>query len=1250
MSEHELAGWHRPPAPSTSRSPAPTSTPSSTRSTAAPGRRQRRRPARATITGEGITPLHAPRPATRLTRHLDRLGRRDRAHRLRRPGQHDPDHQLRLAPRARATFPVTGDRHDLARAHAEWRVDGGSWNPTGTADRHRHGHAHARHRGRRLRRQPQRDRRSRVNIDNDVAGRHDGHRARRLAAAGGRPHGRRHRRRTPASTTSSGRSTRSRPAPARTARSSRSARRASTSSRPASSTRSATSPRWRVAGRLGRHQRPDRHHRRSRRPGTRPRRSTSTSPAPTTSTVELTRIEWKLGRPARRRRLQPGNNTVPVDGHRRRRARARGPHDRRRRPRPGLAHAPGQDRHGHPDRPDDGRRPAGCRYASLNVNVHGTDAHSDIEQRRVADRRRQRRQRRPATAHDVTVSGDGVHTLETRVDRQRRPGQRLGAAHDQARRDRPDQPHAGRARRAGATRPTRSCSTARTPSPASPASSWKVQLEGEAESGEHVGAAGVETATINQDGTHTLSTRVRDIAGTASGVAHRDHQDRPRAPDRQHDLSDRAGRTTATSSRSAAQDDRSGVAAVEWKLDGGDRQDRPLGRRSPATATTRSRCASATTPATGAPGSTHTITVVLADRTRPRRPTTRPIPTQLAHRRATRSTWPRPTTSTASASTTSSGADRRTARSRTARRATRSPSASDGIHSIETRVWDKAGNHTDWKDADAEDRQDPPVGRAARSRQRLGQHAARSRFTRDRRHVRRGPHHVRHRRPDAEHRHDHRRQRRQSRSPPTASTRSATASTTSPASGRAKSVQYKVDTVNPVNTSAAAPTTWQTPRSRCRSPAPTRRPASITASGASTAAPRRPARTAVVDVRGHADASRRASSTRPATPRPWRPETIKVDHTAPTNTTRAARPRRGRKTDYARTVTGTDASPACQRVEYSLDGGATQTTPRTCRSPPRARTRSRRRIVDVAGNASDWRTDTIGIDRTVPTLAVDCGTTGWRNSQADVLRRRDRRALRPGELTADGTTPVVDGAYTVAGAGRHHHQLPRRRRRRQRDDRDRPTSRSTPSPPAPAVKCVAGAGTRLDVCTATASDAHLRRRQPGLLGRRLRAGRDRQRRHVRGRARARSWSTPTDVAGNAPRPLRSRSPIARLRRPTPTPRTEQRGRAAAQGRRVRRAPGRSADDLVAADRDARSTCGRSRSARAPSSSSSRSRAARRPRRSPRPRRSRPATRRGSASRSAAAEHDLGRAHGAQEVRQALGHLRHRRRQALTLAG
>ena len=256
----------------------------------------------------------------------------------------------------------------------------------------------------------------------------------------------------------------------------------------------------------------------------------------------------------------------------------------------------------------------------------------------------------------------------------------------------------------------------------------------------------------------------------------------------------------------------------------------------------------------------------------------------------------------------------------------------------------------------------------------------------------------------------------------------------------------------------------------------------------------------------------------------WRPETIKVDHTKPTNTTAApdsswiALP-----TTRGRSPAATP-TPACQRVEYSLDGGATA-HPRTYRSPPRARTPSATRVIDVAGNASDWRTDTIGIDRTVPSRP-STWHHGWRNTQAacSVAASGGLSGLARYRATSS-TGRRRRRVLRRPGGGRHHHQLPRRRRRRQRDA-PRPTSRSTARrrrPPSRAQTVQA----RSTCFTERARRRGVRRREPepGRSTARYPVS-DRQRRHVQRRPRARSWSMPSDNAGNGDR---SRPPVA-LRR------------------------------------------------------------------------------------------------------------------------
>ena len=199
----------------------------------------------------------------------------------------------------------------------------------------------------------------------------DDHRARRLPAAGGRPHGRRRRRalrrrhiRVPAR----------RPAPGlRPGRHHRPDQHATAqhSFRTRVVDKVGNDSGWRsqTCGSLGR---PDRRHDGvpsgwvhdpdGQRPHRRHRHPTASSPA---SSGALD------GQPGRRR-LQPGQQHGARDGLRRRRAQLRGPHDRRRRPRPGMALAPGQDRHGPPDRPDTTVASGWLPQTSLTVNVHGT--------------------------------------------------------------------------------------------------------------------------------------------------------------------------------------------------------------------------------------------------------------------------------------------------------------------------------------------------------------------------------------------------------------------------------------------------------------------------------------------------------------------------------------------------------------------------------------------------------------------------------------------------------------------------------------------------------------------------------------------------------------------------------------------------------------------------------------------------------------------------------------------------------------
>ncbi len=101
---------------------------------------------------------------------------------------------------------------------------------------------------------------------------------------------------------------------------------------------------------------------------------------------------------------------------------------------------------------------------------------------------------------------------------------------------------------------------------------------------------GVETVTISADGTHTLNTRVHDLAGNVSG-----YRTETIKIDTVEPTDDTVYPSAPVGNRHlitfVPHDDRSGVAGIEWKLDGRDREDRRFGR--PSSAKARTPCRSA---------------------------------------------------------------------------------------------------------------------------------------------------------------------------------------------------------------------------------------------------------------------------------------------------------------------------------------------------------------------------------------------------------------------------------------------------------------------------------------------------------------------------------------------------------------------------------------------------------------------------------------------------------------------------------
>ena len=231
--------------------------------------------------------------------------------------------------------------------------------------------------------------------------------------------------------------------------------------------------------------------------------------------------------------------------------------------------------------------------------------------------------------------------------------------------------------------------------------------------------------------------------------------------------------------------------------------------------------------------------------------------------------------------------------------------------------------------------------------------------------------------------------------------------------------EFTVDTVAPVNTSAAAPTTWQktalalpltgtdaasgVDRGEWRVSGGTIQSGStttVTTEGAQTL------ETRIVDKAGNVSI--------------WRSENIRIDRTKPVNTTPVPTGP-WRKANYTATVSGTDASPGSgiARVEYKLDNGSAVLSPGvsiTTEGPHKLYTR----VIDTAGNESAWREDTIGIDKTVPALTVDCGQVTWRNTPATCTVTAEGGVSGLQTLTVtrgNGVAEPIGGSYTVEADG-----------------------------------------------------------------------------------------------------------------------------------------------------------------------------------------------------------------------------------------
>ena len=231
----------------------------------------------------------------------------------------------------------------------------------------------------------------------------------------------------------------------------------------------------------------------------------------------------------------------------------------------------------------------------------------------------------------------------------------------------------------------------------------------------------------------------------------------------------------------------------------------------------------------------------------------------------------------------------------------------------------------------------------------------------------------------------------------------------------------KVDTVDPVNTTAAPGTSWLDA------------PLELALSGTDLHLDEMQWRVdggethdggpAVVDEDGEHVLETRAVD-EAGNDSGWRADAVRIDATAPVNTTAVA-PTGWRKTPYTVEVTGTDAGSGVDYIERTIDGGAVSTDPDVTITGDGVHT-LRTRVVDLVGRASAWREELIRIDTAAPSAALSCSAAAdaWSRAPVNCSVTADGGLSGLGSATlagADGgTAAVADGAVaTVSGDGTH---------------------------------------------------------------------------------------------------------------------------------------------------------------------------------------------------------------------------------------
>jgi hypothetical protein len=158
---------------------------------------------------------------------------------------------------------------------------------------------------------------------------------------------------------------------------------------------------------------------------------------------------------------------------------------------------------------------------------------------------------------------------------------------------------------------------------------------------------------------------------------------------------------------------------------------------------------------------------------------------------------------------------------------------------------------------------------------------------------------------------------------------------------------------------------------------------------------------------------------------------VRIDRVNPTNTTAPA-PGGAVGNPYQVAVTGTDAHAGVASVEWQVDSDAVESGPSGAQAtvsghgPHTLKTR----VIDGAGNASAWRTDTITIDAvsgdvTAPADTTTAAPAGWRPTAIPVTVAATDAGSGVAELQwrVDGqpmqTSLVSNPSFSITGGGQH---------------------------------------------------------------------------------------------------------------------------------------------------------------------------------------------------------------------------------------